>query len=74
MLGVDSGELLEDRSLNMLGLDSLMAVGLRNRINTKAGINIPIVKFMDGSSIINLAEEFGNGNVDHDSEMVTGKI
>jgi acyl carrier protein len=74
MIGIDSADLNEDKSLNMLGLDSLMAVGLRNRLNKNLGFDIPIVKFIDGSSIVDLAELLAGEKENSDSEIVGGII
>ena len=42
--------------LNRLGLDSLMAVELRNLVETKAGVRMSAAAFLDGPSITELAE------------------
>jgi acyl transferase domain-containing protein/thioesterase domain-containing protein/ubiquinone/menaquinone biosynthesis C-methylase UbiE/acyl carrier protein len=44
-----------EQSLLNLGLDSLIAVEARNRINADLGINVPLDKFMQGASIATLA-------------------
>jgi myxalamid-type polyketide synthase MxaD len=41
--------------LNRLGLDSLMAVELKNGIEANLGVTIPIVKFLQGPSVTQLA-------------------
>jgi amino acid adenylation domain-containing protein len=41
--------------LNRLGLDSLMAVELKNGIEANVGVTIPIVKFLQGPSVEQLA-------------------
>lgn len=54
-LRCSSSELNLEKSLLELGLDSLMAVELRNLIKKDLAINIPIVKFMDDLSVVGLA-------------------
>lgn len=46
-----------NQSLNALGIDSIMATELRNKIANHFGQNIPIVRLLSGSSIAKLAEE-----------------
>lgn len=45
------------RSLNALGIDSIMATELRNKIANHFGQTIAIVKLLSGASIAQLAEE-----------------
>ncbi|MCP4702330.1 MAG: amino acid adenylation domain-containing protein [Gammaproteobacteria bacterium] len=56
-LKLNASQLDEDQPLNNLGLDSLMAVELRNRIKTDLDVDVPVVKFMQGFSIVNLAAQ-----------------
>jgi NAD(P)-dependent dehydrogenase (short-subunit alcohol dehydrogenase family) len=44
------------RALTDLGLDSLMAIELRNDIQRSFAVSVPIVTFLDGSTVDTLAE------------------
>ena len=46
-----------DVPLSRIGLDSLMAVELRNRVRSQLELDVPLVTFMDDASITRLATE-----------------
>jgi len=55
VLGLSGHALDARQSLGDLGLDSLMAVELKNRIAIDFGVNLPIVTFLSGPSIERVA-------------------
>ena len=57
VMGLGSTQLNVDQPLNTMGLDSLMAVELRNRIKIDSALDVPLVKFMEDFSISSLAAE-----------------
>jgi aryl carrier-like protein len=56
-LRMDPSQLTVDRPLNSLGLDSLMAMELRKRVETSLGLSLPVVRLLKGPSITELARE-----------------
>jgi len=55
VLGLSSSQLDVQQPLTNLGLDSLMAVELKNRISADLGVNVPMVKFLQGFSVAQAA-------------------
>jgi acyl transferase domain-containing protein/acyl carrier protein len=51
VLGASASKLDLEQPLSNLGLDSLMAVELKNRISVDVGVNVPMVKFLQGPTI-----------------------
>ncbi|MDD5033390.1 MAG: beta-ketoacyl synthase N-terminal-like domain-containing protein [Methylococcaceae bacterium] len=56
-LGMAAEQIDEQQSLMALGLDSLMAVELRNRIQRELGVNIPLAKLLDQVSVADILHD-----------------
>jgi acyl carrier protein len=56
VLGASAAKVDVDKPLTEVGLDSLMAVELRNWIEGELRVNLPIVELMQGPSVSRLAE------------------
>jgi acyl transferase domain-containing protein/acyl carrier protein len=57
VLGLAPAKLDSRQPLNRLGLDSLMAVELKNRIELDIGVLIPMVRLLQGPSLLQIAEQ-----------------
>src|SRR6185295_3325451 len=55
VLGLATSKLDVQQPLNRMGIDSLMAVELKNRIEADLAVEIPVLKFLDGASLSQLA-------------------
>jgi myxalamid-type polyketide synthase MxaE and MxaD len=57
VIGQSASKLDAQQPLSNLGLDSLMAVELKNRIAGDLGVNVPMVTFLSGPSVEQAAEQ-----------------
>lgn len=57
VLGLSPARLEIQQPLTNLGMDSLMAVELKNRISADLGVNVPMVKFLQGFSVAQAATQ-----------------
>ncbi|WP_299411529.1 type I polyketide synthase [Acaryochloris sp. IP29b_bin.148] len=57
LLGIESSKLDKESSLINLGLDSMMAIQLRNTLKGNMGVNIPMVQFMEGLTVNGLTAQ-----------------
>ncbi|QXJ21818.1 type I polyketide synthase [Actinomadura graeca] len=55
-LDMPPGRLDVEEPMNSVGLDSLVAVGIKNQIEVDLGISVPMVDVLEGSSVRRLAE------------------
>ncbi len=77
-LGLDSAQPFDaNRALTDIGMDSLMAVELRNKIQGDLGINIPVTLLLEDITVANLAkklqEELNNRRLESGKDDVAGK-
>ncbi len=57
VLGIDEGRPLDPRRpLTQAGLDSLMAVELRNRIRSGLGVTVTVATLLQGASLSDLVD------------------
>jgi len=57
IMGMTLSQVGLEKSLTVMGLDSLMSVELRNQVQTDLAVDIPATRFMEGITIIALATE-----------------
>jgi len=55
IMGLDADDLEIEQPLNTLGLDSLMAIELKNTVEARLRVSIPMAQFMEGPSIASLS-------------------
>ena len=60
VLGLATAQLDVRQPLSNLGLDSLMAVELKNRIAVDLGVNVPMVTFLSGPSVEQAAAQLAD--------------
>lgn len=60
ILGQNPDELDAEQALNLMGLDSLMAIDIRAKIKKELDIDLPIVKLLEGISITDIATILDN--------------
>ncbi|XP_067107523.1 phthioceranic/hydroxyphthioceranic acid synthase-like [Osmerus mordax] len=61
-VGVDKNELQEESTLYALGIDSMLAMTLQNRIFQERGVNLPLVKILNpDASLSTLIAVLGEG-------------
>jgi acyl carrier protein len=59
VLGLKIADLDVDEAVTQLGLDSIMSIELRNQVEQDLGIAVPMVKFLQGPSVVELADILG---------------
>jgi acyl transferase domain-containing protein/thioesterase domain-containing protein/acyl carrier protein len=56
IMGIEASNLDVQQPLNNLGLDSLMAIELKNNLEARLAITLPMARFLEGPSVTSLAE------------------
>ncbi len=68
IMGMTVSQIELQKSLTMMGLDSLMAVELRNQVQTELLVDIPATRFMEGITIELLATEIQQQRIKTDNQ------
>ncbi|MDY7007681.1 MAG: beta-ketoacyl reductase, partial [Cyanobacteriota bacterium] len=71
LLGMKNYQIDIQESLNQMGLDSLMAIELRNMVLTEVEVDIPITFFMKRLTIIDLSNELNKQLAQTDKQVIT---
>ncbi|WP_414541454.1 acyl carrier protein [Nostoc sp. CCY0012] len=80
VIGIETSELDVEMSLNYLGLDSLIAVKLRNKFRKELEVDVPAVKFLEDTNVVSLAilvDELSvnaDSKIENDDEWLEGEL
>ncbi len=69
-LGLRVERLDSEQPLNMIGIDSLTALELRNQIKSDLDLDVPVVKFLEGLSVLMLATYINQELTTHISSAI----
>ena len=72
-VGISASQLDVQQPLNYMGIDSLIAVKLRNRVRTDLEVDVPAVKFMEDTSVVNLATQLSQQILPKEREHLSQK-
>jgi acyl carrier protein len=72
-VGISVSELDVQQPLNYLGIDSLIAVKLRNKLRTDLELDIPVVQFMQDFSVVDLATQVSEQIISENREDTSRK-
>ncbi|GAB1537959.1 hypothetical protein NUACC21_06150 [Scytonema sp. NUACC21] len=67
-VGISASELDVQQPFNFMGIDSLIAVKLRNRLRTDLEVDLSAVKFMEDSNVASLATQLNEQLLAKDKE------
>ncbi|MBR8835927.1 MAG: acyltransferase domain-containing protein [Stigonema ocellatum SAG 48.90 = DSM 106950] len=74
VLGLTPSQLDSEQSLHTLGLDSLMAIQLLNRVQKDLAINLPVEAIFEDISLVHLAEQLQSQLTSFKSESSSSSI
>lgn len=66
---VETDDLSDETALTALGIDSMLAMTLQNRLFQEIGVNIPLVALLDPNSTLSSLAEFIKKSTDEDCEI-----
>jgi myxalamid-type polyketide synthase MxaB len=69
-LGLRVERLDSEQPLNMMGIDSLTALELRNQLKSDLELDVPVVKFLEGLSVLMLATYLNQELIAHASSAI----
>ncbi|MBH8577967.1 acyl carrier protein [Nostocaceae cyanobacterium CENA369] len=80
VIGIETSDLDVEMSLNYLGIDSLIAVKLRNKFRKELEVDVPAVKFLEDNNVAKLAilvndlSENADSKIKNDDEWLEGEL